>query len=111
SILQVVHLGELPDLRKVAAHEREMVALVHVADAPHAVHRRLVAGVATERVAGVRRIRDHAAAADDVHGMLDEPWLRVLRMNRKVLRHTLSTIRVDTRTLEFVIAPSGSRPA
>ncbi len=89
SVLQVVHLGELPHFGEVTAYEREMVALVHVADASDALHRRLVADVAAERVARVRGVRDHAARADDVHRLADEPRLRVLRMHRKVLRHSL----------------------
>src|SRR5688572_32023719 len=64
------------------------MALVHVPDAADALHRRLVADMAAERVARVRRIGDDAPVADDVHRRADEPRLRVLRMNRKVLRHS-----------------------
>jgi hypothetical protein len=87
SVLQVVHFGELSDLGKVSAHEREMVALVHVADAPDPFHRALVADVATERVARVRGVGDHASVTDDVHGRANQARLRVVRMHREVLRH------------------------
>src|SRR6185436_9100891 len=73
--LQVIHLRELADLGEVAAQQREMMALVHVADLPQALHRGLVADVAAERVTRVRRIRDHSTTTDDVDRRPDEPRL------------------------------------
>ena len=53
-----LHLGITPDLGQVAAHQREVMMPVGCADAPDAVQRILVADVAAERVAGIRRIDD-----------------------------------------------------
>ena len=52
------HLGVLGDLGEVAAHQREMVMAIGLADAPDAIERVLVADVAAERVAGIRRVHD-----------------------------------------------------
>ncbi len=63
--LPVLKLGEAADIGKVAAHQCEMMMTVGVADAPHALERRLVADVAAERVARIGRIGDDAARAHD----------------------------------------------
>jgi hypothetical protein len=41
--------------------------------------------VTTEGVAGVGRIGDHAAGADDVGALADEPQLRIVWMESKPL--------------------------
>ncbi len=58
---------------------------VGLPDPPHALERVLVADVAAERVAGIRRIRDHAAFTHDVGGAPDQPGLRVDRMDLEIL--------------------------
>ena len=77
-----------------------MVPLVDVADAPDPFHRRLVADVAAERVARVRRVGDHASVTDDFDRVPDEPRLRVLRVHRKILGHAL-VIRAETPAPEL----------
>jgi len=58
---------------------------VDAADDPDALHRRLVTNVAAERITGIRRINDDAAAADDFRSTLDQARLRTLRMDGKKL--------------------------
>ena len=60
---RVVHDRVGRDLGEVAAHEREVVALVEAADAAQPLERRGGAEVAAERVARVGRIGDQPAAA------------------------------------------------
>ena len=73
------------DLAQVAAHQREVMMTVRLADAPHALERVLVADMAAERVAGVGRIGDDPAGAHDLGGAADQPRLRVDRMQFEVL--------------------------
>ena len=72
------------DLGQVAAHQRELVVPVEVADATQAIGRVPVVEMAAERVAGIGRIRDHGALAQAlgdpqqgallrVHGVQFEP--------------------------------------
>ena len=44
------------ELGQIAAHEGEIVILVELANAPDAIHRRLVADMATHRVGRIRRV-------------------------------------------------------
>jgi hypothetical protein len=50
-------------------------------------HGRLVADLATQRVAGVGGIGDQAAGANNIHRPLDQALLGVRRMNFEILRH------------------------
>ena len=67
------HLGVLGDLGQVAAHQREMMMAVGVANAPDAIERVLVADVAAERVTRIRRVNDEATVAHDLGGAPDQP--------------------------------------
>ena len=69
-----------PDLAQIATDEREMVVPVSLANASNPLQRVLVADVAAERVAGIRRIHDQAAGAQDLDGATDQAQLRVLGM-------------------------------
>src|SRR6185369_3907890 len=82
--LLVVHARVMRDLRQVAAHEREVMMLVGLADARDALHRLLVADVAAERVAGVRRVHDDAALTDQGHRLPYEARLRVLGVDLEI---------------------------
>jgi hypothetical protein len=64
-----------------------MVILVNPANAAQALERGFVADVATEAVARVGGIGDHAAGADNIRGLADQSWLRIFRMNREKLGH------------------------
>ena len=69
------------DLRQVAAHEREMMMLVGLADSGDALHRGLVADMAAERITGVGRIDDDAALTNDVHSLPDQARLGISGVN------------------------------
>ena len=57
---------ELAELGEVLAHQREVVPVIEMADRPDPGDAVGVAELAAERVAGVRRVGDHAASADDI---------------------------------------------
>jgi hypothetical protein len=84
---RVVDLDELAELREVPAHEREVVTVVEVADLPDPVQARLVAQLATEREARVRRVRDQPVVPQDPDHLGDRPALRIVRVHVEVLRH------------------------
>ncbi len=68
-----------------------MMVLVGAANPLDALHRGLVADVAAERVTRIGRVNDDAAAVDDRDRLLDQPALRIVRMNFEILRHRGST--------------------
>jgi len=51
----------------------------------------LIVEMARERVAGIGRQRDNAAIIDDLHRLVDQARLRIVRMNSKELRHDQMT--------------------
>ena len=51
--------GVFADVREIAAHQREMMIAIGLANVADALERRLVADVAAERVARIGRIDDH----------------------------------------------------
>src|SRR6185295_1153551 len=59
--LPVVHARVLAHFREIAADQREMVALIDLADGAYALHCGLVAQMAAERIAGIGRIHDDSA--------------------------------------------------
>ena len=62
-----------------------MMARVDHAYRAYALHRRLVADMTTEGIAGVRRVHDYPAIADYFDGVAYQPRLRIDRMNGKQL--------------------------
>src|SRR6267143_1706199 len=62
---------EAPDLRKIRAHQSEVVMTIGLADAAHALERALVADVPAERVTGVRRIGNDASGAHHLRRAAD----------------------------------------
>src|SRR5687767_11199497 len=62
-----------------------MVMTIGLTNAPDALERVLVAQMAPQGIARVRRIRDHAAIAHDLHGTADQPELRSHRMKLEIL--------------------------
>ena len=93
-ILPVVDHRVLADVRQIAAHQGEMMIAIRLADVADALERRLVADVAAERIAGIRRIDDHAAAAQGLGRLTYEAALRRYRMQLQIDTHGVG---YDTR--------------
>ena len=81
---------ELAKLGEVLAHQREVVPVVKAADRPYPGHAVPVAELAPERVAGVRRVGNHAACAHDAGDRDDRAPLRIGRMDVEVPGHATS---------------------
>ena len=60
---------------------------VDFADGEDAFHRGFVAEFTAERVAGVGGVHDDSAAADDVGGLFDQAFLRVVGVDGEELCH------------------------
>jgi hypothetical protein len=58
-----------------------MMAIIHLANQPDAIHRFLVAQMAGKRVAGVGRQRDNGAVADEFNGLSEQALLRRFWIN------------------------------
>jgi len=92
----VRHLHELAELREILADQREVVPVIELADRPDPLDAVLVAELATEGVAGVRRIGDHSTLPHDVGDLRDRATLRVGRMDVEVPGHAKS-VELDLR--------------
>ncbi len=88
-VLPILHHGVLADLGQVAAHQSEMMITIRLPNVANTLKRRLVADVAAERIAGVRGVHDHAAAAQDLDGLADEAPLRGHGMQLQVDTHAV----------------------
>src|ERR1019366_8655362 len=75
---------------EVPAHQREVVPVIEVADRPDPRDAVLVAELAAQRVAGIRRVGDHATRADDISDLDDRAPLRAGRMDVEVPGHATS---------------------
>jgi len=89
TIVGVAYLGVGTDFGQIAANQGEMVMLVGAANALDALHRRLVADMATQRIARIRGINYQSAAVDDRHRLLNQAPLGIIRMNFEKLGHEL----------------------
>ena len=85
-----VLVRELAKLGEVLAHQREMMPVVEAADRPDPRDGVPAADLAAQRVAGVRRVSDHAARPHDVGDLADRAPLRAGRMNLDVPGHATS---------------------
>ena len=85
--LRVVHDRVLGDLREITAHQRQVMTLVDAPDAAQALEPVRVAAVAAQRVAGVGRIGDDAAAAHDLRRLEHEALLGMGGVDREELGH------------------------
>src|SRR6185312_14749862 len=85
--LLVVELRIAPDFTQVAAHQRQLMLVVHRPQLADSSGCREVTDAAAEGIARVGRIGDDPAAARNGSRLADKPGLGVDRMNRKVLRH------------------------
>src|SRR3569623_3789774 len=64
-----------------------MMLVVDAANAAQALDRILVVQPASQRITGIGRQRDDAAAIDNLNRLLDQSELRIIRMNLKELAH------------------------
>jgi len=94
TVLPVLDHRILADLGKVAAHQREVMIPIRLPNGADAFERRLVADVAAERIARIRGIDDHSAAAQHVGGLTHEAPLWGHRMQLQVDTHAVG---YDTR--------------
>jgi hypothetical protein len=85
--LRVIDDGVLGHLRKVTAHQRQVVSLVDRPDTAQALEPFRVRAIAAKRVAGIGWIGDDAAVAHDVRRLADEPLLRMGRVDGEKLGH------------------------
>ena len=79
---------EAPDLRKIRAHQCEVMMAVGLADTAHALERALVADVPAERVTGIGRIGNDASGAHQIRRAADEAQLRINGVQLQVLGQT-----------------------
>src|SRR5450755_4683075 len=89
-IRQMNQGGRLAELGEVLAYQREVVSAVQTADEPDPGHAVPVAELAPQRVAGVRRVGDHAARPHDLAGLDDHARLRAGRIDVEVPGHATS---------------------
>ena len=64
-----------------------MVFLVNFADVQDFFHRVFVAELATQRIAGIGGVNNHAAVAHDVGGLLNQAVLRIIGVDGEKLCH------------------------
>ena len=87
AVLLVVNFCIVGKLAQVGAQQREVVAVVDLANAAHLVHSSLVIKLTYQRVAGVRRNGQQAPVFQQFNGLFEQAWLRVVGVNIEVLRH------------------------
>jgi hypothetical protein len=85
--LPVVHPCVVGQLAQVAAQQRQVVFLVHSADAAQLVGSGFIVQVADQGVAGVGGHGQHAALVEQLHGLLEQTRLRVVGVNAEKLGH------------------------
>src|SRR6185437_12461542 len=93
-VLPIVDHGVFADVRKIAAHQREMMIAVGLTDLTNAFERRLVADMTTERITRIGRVNDHGAAPQRLHRLADIAPLRRDRMQLQIDAHRVG---YDTR--------------
>jgi len=99
SVLPILDHGVFADIREVAAHQREMMIAIRLANIADALERRLVADMTAERVAGIGGIDDHCAAAQRLGGLTHVAPLGSYRMQLQVDAHWLG---YDTRMIQLL---------
>ena len=105
--MRVVDARVMRDLGQVAHQQGQVVFVVNAADAAQLVDRRLVVQTAYQRIRGIGRQRDDAAAADDLRRLLDQADLGVLGVDLEILAHLDSLILVVGRIDGSVVHPTG----
>lgn len=59
------------------------MAIRQLADATDALHRPFILNFTAQRVARIGWVDNNAAFADDLHGLINQTWLGVIRMDIK----------------------------
>jgi hypothetical protein len=90
SVLTIINFGVIGNFRKITAKQGQVMAIIHAAYTPQAVNRALVIKTTNQRVTGIGRQRDDTARIDDLYRLPNQAWLRVVRMNLKILAHKKS---------------------
>ena len=88
--LGIIYFGISTQFAQIGTHQGKMVFLIDFTNRENALHRVFVAEFATQRIAGIRRVNDNAATADNVGGLLDEAVLGIIGMDGEKLCHVFS---------------------
>ena len=96
TVLLIVH--EHAELGEVPADQGEVVLRVELADLPDPFDALAVAELAAQREAGVGRVGDQPAGAQDVDDLADHATLRVDRVHIEVPRHARQLRAVGKQT-------------
>jgi intracellular septation protein len=99
SILPVVHHGVFADVREITAHQREVMIAVRLANLADALERSLIADMAAERIARIRRINDHPAAPQRLYRLA---YVAELRRDRMQLQIDAHRVGYDTRMSQLL---------
>lgn len=83
----VVDLRESRYLRQIPADQGEIVIFLQLANSADAVQPGFIIHLTAERVGGIGRINDYAPFANDLDASANEPSLRVVRVDLKILSH------------------------
>src|SRR5580700_4604282 len=94
SILPVVNHGVFADVRKIPAHQREVMIAVRLANLADALERGLIADMTAERIARVSWIDNHRAAPQCFHRLA---YVAALRRDRMQLQIDAHGVGYDTR--------------
>jgi len=94
SILPVVDQGVFADVGQIAAHQREVMIAVRLANLADPLERSLIADMTAECIAGISRIDDHRAAPQCLHRLANIAALRRDRMQLQIDAHRVG---YDTR--------------
>lgn len=98
-ILPVVDDRVFADVRKIAAHQREVMISVRLANLADALERGLVADMTAERITRIRRINDHRAATQRFDRL---SHIAPLRSNRMQLQIDAHRVGYDTRMSQLL---------
>ena len=88
SVGTVTYPGVGTQFFQVPANQREIMLFIQSSNRTNFGQGSLVANLASQRIAGIRRVGDHTSLSDDIHCVIDQPDLWVLRMDMVILTHT-----------------------
>ena len=98
-ILPIIDHRVLADVGEIPANQCEMMIPVGLTDFSDAFQRGLIADMTAQCIARIRRIHDHAAAAQDVDRLAYVAQLRGYRMQLQIDTHLVS---YDTRMSQLL---------
>ena len=64
-----------------------MVLVIHLTNLANTLHRRLVTQVTTNGITGIGGIHHYTTVMDDLHRLMNQPYLWIFRMYFEVLTH------------------------